>query len=243
MRSAATIQDSEDKVTRVAPKKLQASSLYSFQPITPAQEKVWAEYKKGQNLFLHGIAGTGKTFVAIYLAMQEILSRESEYQRVVVVRSCVPVRDIGFMPGTKEEKELVYQLPYEAIMKEIFVPNGTPIMDKLKDQKLYEFVSTSFLRGVTLHRTIVIFDEVQNATMQELDTAMTRLGDDCKIIFCGDFRQSDLQKQNDREGLHKFMQITRSMDEISHVEFHIEDIVRSSLVKSYITTKTRLGLT
>jgi phosphate starvation-inducible PhoH-like protein len=174
--------------------------------------------------------------------MNEILSRESVYDRVIVVRSAVPSREQGFLPGELEEKEHVYQLPYEAIFKEIFPPNGTPIMEKLKDQKLYSFTSTSYLRGMTFHKAIIIVDEVQNMDFHELCTVITRLGDDCKVIFCGDFRQSDLHKQAEREGLHNFMRILDKMEEFSHVEFKVEDIVRSGLVKSFIQTQVRLGL-
>lgn len=242
-RAAVLVKSAnEDKIPSVTPKKLQLASLHKFQPLTPAQEKLWDEYKKGQNLLLHGVAGTGKSFCAVYLAMQEILSRESDYEKVIIVRSAVPARDVGFLPGELDEKEYVYQLPYEAIFKEIFIPNGTPIMEKLKDQKLYNFTSTSYLRGLTFHKAIIIVDEIQNMNFHELCTVMTRLGNDCKVIFCGDFRQSDLHKQSEREGLHNFMRILDKMKEFSHVEFRMEDIVRSGLVKSFIETQVRLGL-
>ena len=242
-RSAVLIKSAnEDRIPSSVIKKLQPNSLKKIDPLTPAQGKVWEEYKRGQNLLLHGVPGSGKTFCALYLAMSEVLSRESEYDKIIVVRSAVPSRNQGFLPGEIEEKEHVYQLPYEAIFKEVFIPNGTPIMEKLVDQRLYQFTSTSYLRGMTFRKAILVVDEIQNMDFGELVTTITRLGSDCKIIFCGDFRQSDLHKQSDREGLHNFMKILFKMKEFSHVEFHVEDIVRSGLVKSFIETQVKMGL-
>ena len=229
----------EREIPSVVPKKIRYESLRTIDPITPAQEELFAEYNKDKHLFLSGLAGTGKSFCAIYLAMREILLRETKYQKVVVVRSTVPVRESGFLPGTVEEKELVYQLPYHAIFKELF--NGTEIVSKLVNQELYEFISTSYIRGITLNNCIVIVDEIQDLTFHEADSIITRIGSDCKIIFCGDRTQSDL-RGSEQDGMDKFMTIIDNMNCFSHIDFKEEDIVRSALVKSYIINKRRLGL-
>lgn len=232
----------EETIPNVVPKRINQTLLKKFDPLTPAQIQAFSSYKDGKNLVLHGSAGTGKTFISLYLAMKEVLSRESPYEKVVVVRSAVPTRDLGFMPGTKEEKEMVYELPYYAIFKEIFnnLP-GNGLVEKLKEQKLYEFISTSYVRGVTFHKSIIIVDEMENLVFHELDSVITRLGNDCKVIFCGDYKQSDLHKQSERDGLNKFIKILDSLYDFRHVEFTEEDIVRSSLVRDYIICKNKLG--
>lgn len=240
MGKAAAVLVSTNKA--IVPKRLTESALNTFSPLTPAQELMWKEYADGKNLLLHGVAGTGKTFISCYLAMKEILSRNSPYKKLVVVRSAVATRDLGALPGTLEEKESVYMRPYEAIFKEVFIPNGQPIMEKIAEHRLFEFMSTSYLRGLTFHNAIVIVDEMQNLNYHELCTVMTRLGDDCKIIFSGDFRQTDLLKPAEKEGLDKFIKILRNMGSFSMVNFKVEDIVRSGLVKEFITTQVRLGL-
>lgn len=243
MKSSLALACNDDIPSVVSTKKITQQLLKKFEAKTPAQVQAFAAYRDDKQLLLHGCVGTGKTFVATYLAMKQVLSRESPYRKVTVVRSAVPVRDLGFMPGTKEEKEGVYELPYHAIFKEIFHNiQGNGLIEKLKEQGLYEFISTSFIRGVTLRDTIVVVDECENMTFQELESTITRMGDNCRIIFCGDFAQSDLQKSSEREGLLKFMTILDKMYDFTHVEFHEEDIVRSSLVRDYIVTKNRLGI-
>lgn len=243
-KTAALRAFNDENIPSIVGKKIRYDSLRRFEPLTPAQEQVFTEYNKNKNLVLHGMPGTGKTFIAMYLAMKEILLRETNYEKIAVVRSTVPVRDIGFMPGTKEEKEAVYELPYKAIFDEIFYPmqgNGS-ITEKLKEQKLYEFISTSFIRGITLRNTIVIVDELENMEFAELDSILTRIGQNCKIIFCGDIHQSDLKKKSERDGVVQFMNILDHVSNFAHIEFNEEDIVRSELVKSYIIAKHRMGL-
>ena len=187
----------------------------------------------------HGSAGVGKTFLACYLGLREILSRETDFEKLVIVRSVTPVKDIGFLPGTAEEKIDVYQQPYRAIFAELFPRIDSPT-EKLTEQGLYEFIPTSFIRGVTLHKSIIIMDEFSSANYHESDSVITRLGEDCKIIFCGDVTQTDLQKRDDVLGVNKFMNILKHVPEFRTVEFTAEDIVRSTLVKNYILAKQRI---
>jgi len=243
MRSNLARASNDDIPVVVSTKRISQQLLKRIDPLTNSQIMTFSYYKDEKNLALMGSAGTGKTFIALYLAMKEVLSRESVYNKVMVVRSCVPVRDIGFMPGSKQEKEEIYELPYQAIFKEIFHPiPGNGLMEKLREQKLYEFISTSYIRGITLHDTIVIVDEFESMTFHELDSIITRMGNNCKIIFCGDFKQTDLQKFGDKEGAFKFINILRNMYDFKLVEFTRDDIVRSDLVKSYIIEKEKLDL-
>ena len=222
------------------------SDLVKVEPITDNQKIVFESYKKGQNQFLFGCAGTGKTFISLYLAFQEVLKNETPYDKVVVVRSLIPTREIGFLPGDEEDKAALYQVPYQNMVQFMFKqPNEqafSMLYDRLKQQGSFYFLSTSFLRGLTFDNSIIIVDECQNLNFHELDTIVTRVGQDSKIIFCGDFMQTDLSKVNEKNGLHDFLRILEEMEEFNCVEFNIGDIVRSGFVRNYLIQKTKLGM-
>lgn len=185
---------------------------------------------------LHGVAGTGKTFIAMYKALEEVLDRGNPFNRVTVIRSAVQARDMGHLPGDKDEKMDVYLQPYKQICHELFKRKDA--WQRLEEQGHVEFLATSFIRGVTFNQSIIVVDEIQNMTFEELDTIITRVGKDSKIIFCGDYRQTDLKKKDDKSGILKFFDICGKMKEFTRIEFNIEDIVRSSMVKQYIIAKT-----
>ena len=221
--------------------------LLPNEPLTDTQRLVFEEYGKGKNIFSYGCAGTGKTYVALYLALKDVLDEYSPYQKVYIVRSLVATREIGFLPGTHEDKADIYQIPYKNMVKYMFeMPDDNSfemLYENLKAQETISFWSTSFLRGTTLDNSIVIVDECQNLNFHELDSIITRCGQDTKIIFCGDARQSDLQKSNERTGIIDFMKILQNMPEdFAMIEYGIEDIVRSGLVKNYLISKLNLGL-
>jgi len=227
-------------------KDIRIDNMVSVSPVTDNQKKAFQDYKLGKNLFLYGAAGTGKTFVSLYLALQEVLRNETKYDTVYIVRSAVPTREIGFLPGDEEDKTALFQVPYQNMVKFMFEqPNEQAfsiLYDRLKNQGSLMFLTTSFLRGITLDNAIIIVDECQNLTFHELDTIITRVGMDSKIMFCGDFFQSDLQRTSDKDGLKHFMSILRGMDSFSNIEFTIGDIVRSGMVKEYLISKIKLGL-
>jgi|TARA_A100001234_G_scaffold87163_1_gene76900 predicted ribonuclease YlaK len=227
-------------------KPINSSYLLPIEPLTDNQRVMFEEYGKGQNIYAYGCAGTGKTFVALYLALRDVLDENSPYDKVYIVRSLVATREIGFLPGTHEDKASLYQIPYKNMVKYMFeMPDDNSfemLYENLKAQETVSFWSTSFLRGTTLDNAIVIIDECQNLNFHELDSIMTRCGQDTKIMFCGDARQSDLQKSNERTGIVDFQRILQDMSEFSLVEYNIEDIVRSGLVKSYLISKINLGL-
>ena len=221
--------------------------LVTVEPIGDTQKKVFAAWEKDKNLFLSGCAGTGKTFVLLYLALKSILNKETPYSKVVLVRSLLPSRDIGYLPGTMEEKSDLYQDPYRILVRYLFeMPTDqdfSSLYDRLVSQGTIEFYSTSFLRGSTFDGSIIIVDEASNMYFQELDTIMTRVGQNSKICFAGDMAQSDLRKHNgDREGYHNFQAILEDMDEFEVFEFGIGDIVRSGLVRSYLIQKDKMGI-
>jgi len=227
-------------------KPINSSYLLPVEPLTDNQRVMFDEYGKGQNIFAYGAAGTGKTFVALYLALRDVLNEDSPYEKVYIVRSLVATREIGFLPGTHEDKASLYQIPYKNMVKYMFeMPDDASfemLYENLKAQETVSFWSTSFLRGTTLDNSIVIIDECQNLNFHELDSIMTRCGQDTKIMFCGDARQSDLQKAQERTGILDFQKILENMKEFSMIEYGIEDIVRSGLVKSYLISKMNLGL-
>ena len=227
-------------------KEINHNSLVTIKPITDNQKEVFATWKKGANQFLFGAAGTGKTFISLYLALQDVFDLKSKYERVVLVRSLIPTREIGFLPGDEEDKAALYQVPYQNMVQFMFeMPNEqafNSLYDKLKSQGSLFFLSTSFLRGLTFDNSIIIVDEFQNLNFHELDTIVTRVGHDSKIVFCGDFDQTDLTKTSERNGLHDFMRILEEMDEFNLTEFEIGDIVRSGFVRNYLVNKIKLGI-
>jgi phosphate starvation-inducible PhoH-like protein len=213
--------------------------LRHIRPLTVNQQRVWDAYNDGANLMLHGYAGTGKTFLSCYLALNEILTQET-YKKVVIIRSVVPSRDMGFLPGTEKQKAEVYEQPYQEICDDLFGRGDGYRILKLKN--MVEFTTTSFLRGMTFNDSIIIVDECENMTFSEIDTVMTRIGVNSKIIFSGDYRQTDLHKPHEKSGIRELMAITNRMPSFDHIEFNIDDIVRSGVVKEYIIQKTEMGL-
>ena len=227
-------------------KEVSTQSLISIKPITDNQKDVFTTWKSGKNQFLFGAAGTGKTFVSLYLALQDVLDLKKPYDKVILVRSLIPTREIGFLPGDEEDKSALYQVPYQNMVRFMFeMPNEQSfnmLYDKLKSQGTLFFLSTSFLRGLTFDNAIILVDECQNLNFHELDTIITRVGQDSKILFCGDFEQTDLQKTNEKNVLHNFLRILQEMDEFNCTEFTIGDIVRSGFVRSYLINKIKLGM-
>ncbi len=220
-------------------KKVRIDDLLTFSPITPNQEKTFKAYKEGNHLLLHGIAGTGKTFMSLYLALEEVLDAGTVFDDVFIVRSAVTTRDIGFLPGDEQEKVSIYEAPYRAICRELFGMKDA--YDSLKQQNNVKFMSTSFIRGITINNAVLIVDECQNLNFHELDSIITRVGKNSKVIFCGDYTQTDLTRENDRNGIQKFMKILNEIPSFTTVEFEIEDIVRSDFLKDYIIKKYKLG--
>ena len=227
-------------------KEITYSQLNQIKPVTDSQKLVFDTWKKGQNQFLFGCAGTGKTFISLYLGLSEVLRNETPYDKVIMVRSLIPTREIGFLPGDEEDKAALYQVPYSNMMQFMFEqPNEQAfesLYNRIKAQGSYYFLSTSFLRGLTFDNSIIIVDECQNLNFHELDTIITRVGQDSKIVFCGDFSQTDLTRTNERNGLMDFLQILQEMEEFNCVEFNIGDIVRSGFVRNYLIQKTKLGM-
>jgi len=227
-------------------KPFNSDMMIPIEPLTDNQKKLFESYKEGKNIYSYGVAGTGKTFVLLYHALKEVLDPITPYNRVVIVRSLVSTREIGFLPGDHEDKATLYQIPYKNMVKYMFelsTDNDFEMLwGNLKTQESVKFWSTSFVRGTTLDDCVIIVDECQNLNFHELDSIITRVGENCKIHFCGDAAQTDLVKTNEKNGILDFMKILSSMPEFESIEFGIEDIVRSGLVKSYIPNKLALGI-
>ena len=220
--------------------KLRLEDMEEVQPVTDNQRKAVEAYDSGDSLVLAGSAGTGKTFIALSLALEDVLDKEVPYDKVVIVRSIVPTRDIGYLPGDEEEKKDAYTSPYRSICAELF--QNADAWTKLKTAGTVQFMSTSFIRGLTISNAIIVLDEMQNLTFHELDSIITRVGDNCKFIMCGDYYQSDFTKETDKTGILKFLSIIEQLRNFTVVEFGWEDIVRSDFVRDYIMTKEMLKL-
>ena len=227
-------------------KPISNTYLLDIEPITDNQKKLFDSYSEGKHLVAYGTAGTGKTFISLYNAISDILDESTPYEKIYLVRSLVSTREIGFLPGDHEDKADIYQIPYKNMVKYMFqMPSDSDfdmLYGNLKAQDSIKFWSTSFIRGTTLDNAIIIVDEFQNLNFHELDSIITRVGENSKIIFCGDASQTDLVKTNDRNGIHDFLNILRKMPSFDIIEFGIDDIVRSGLVKEYIIAKLEVGL-
>ena len=220
--------------------------LVEMKGVTKNQLEVFKQYAEGKNLFLYGPAGTGKTFVVLYNAIKEVLDPKTNYNCIYIVRSLMPTRSLAFMPGDEQDKSSLYQVPYDNMLQLMFKLSSKEQFDmmyeELKKQENVAFLSTSFLRGITLDNAIVLVDECQNLNFHELDTIMTRVGQESKIMFSGDFDQTDLREDDEKAGLGQFIKIINEMKEFYSCEFDIGDIVRSGLVRSYIIQKYNTGL-
>ena len=226
---------------------IQSNQLLDIKPVGDTQKKVFESWGKDKNLFLTGSAGTGKTFILLHFALKAVLEKGTPYEKVVLVRSLLPSRDIGFLPGTLDEKTNLYQDPYRILIRYLFeMPTEQEferLYDRLIAQGSLEFYTTSFLRGQTFDRSIIIVDESSNMIFQELDTIMTRVGQHSRICFAGDMAQSDLRKTNgDRNGFYNFQAILDHMEEFETFNFGIGDIIRSGLVRSYLIAKTNIAI-
>ena len=208
--------------------------LKDIEPLTHNQAKTFNLWEEGQNLLLVGTAGTGKSFLSAYLGMKSILESKDQ-NKLVIVRSVVPTRDMGFLPGSNKEKSKVYEAPYYSIFSELF--GRSDAYDYLKNKNLVEFMTTSFVRGITINDSVILVDELQNMTPSELHSIMTRIGKNCRVIFAGDIKQNDLNIKREQSGFKDFFKVIDKMRDFGIVEFMRDDIVRSELVKSYIIAR------
>jgi len=220
--------------------QVRLDDLLEYEPITKNQEVTYAAWEEDYNLVLTGSAGTGKTFMGMYLGLEQVLDPDSAQDRLVIIRSMVPTRDMGFLPGTKEEKEDAFTSPYKNIAAELFGDNNS--WNRALSTKKIQFESTSFIRGLTLDYSVILVDEMQNLSFHELDSVITRVGKGSRIIFAGDYLQSDFTRSDDRNGIMKFLTIVEQLKKFEIVNFGWEDIVRSDFVRDYIMTKEMLGI-
>jgi predicted ribonuclease YlaK len=227
---------SKKSTNRVSALHFELKKIY---PMTENQKKVFDLYNEGKNLVVYGSAGSGKSFLSLYLGLKEMLD-EAAFSKIVILRSAVATRDLGFLPGTEREKISVYEAPYRSIINELF--GRADAYDIMKQKDIIEFESSSFLRGLTYANCLIFVDEIQNMTLHEISTIVTRLGENSKIIFAGDVRQSDLNERKENSGVKDLISIATIMPEFSLVEFTVDDIVRSDIVKSFLIAKEKLNL-
>ena len=227
-------------------KPINLDLIKKIEPLTPNQEVFFDQYDENKNLVAYGCAGTGKTFITLYRALLDVLDPKTPYDKIYIVRSLVATREIGFLPGDHEDKSFLYQIPYKHMVKYMFQMADDAAFEmlysNLKAQGTIDFWSTSFIRGTTFDNSILIVDEFQNLNFHELDSIITRVGENSKIMFCGDASQTDLTKANERTGIVDFMNILRNMASFGIIEFNADDICRSGLVKEYIIAKLELGM-
>lgn len=245
-KSREDIIDNSEHTTKHQPVsnglKIKLDHMQTFEALTENQQKFFDAYKQGDYFIgLYGSPGVGKTFLALYRGLEEVLDRTNPFKQVVVVRSAVQTRDQGFVPGTLDEKMEIYETPYKEICETLF--KRPDAWDRLKEQGYARFISTTAIRGISIDDAIIVVDESQSMTFHELSSVISRVGHRSKIIFIGDLKQNDLLKSKyDVSGLKEFLQVAGSMKEYTQISFTPDDIVRSSLVKSWIVACDKLGL-
>jgi len=227
-------------------KPINSDLLLDIQPLTDNQQKLFDYYDEGKNIFAHGVPGSGKTFILLYKALKEVLNERSPYEKIYIVRSLVQTREIGFMPGREEDKKSLFEIPYKNMVKYMFqLPTDDDfemLYGNLKAQETISFWCTSFIRGVTLDNCIIIVDEAQNCSGHECFSVISRCGMDTKIMFAGDVEQSDLVKLSEKNGIIDFLRIIDVMPSFEKIEFGVDDIIRSPLVKEFVIAKHSLNL-
>jgi len=214
--------------------------LRNIKPKTDNQARMFEEYMQGQHVCVHGVSGTGKSFIGIYLALNDMLSPHTDTDNIIIVRSAVSTRDLGFLPGTIEEKAAAYEVPYAGMFHECL--GRISSYQDLKDSGKLQFLTSSFVRGATWDNAIVVVDECQNMNWEELDGIITRLGVNSRIILCGDIdHQLDL-KRGEKSGFRDAIRVVSDMPVFSTIEFTVDDIVRSDFVKQWIIARIKAGL-
>jgi phosphate starvation-inducible protein PhoH len=208
--------------------------LKCIKPLNVAQEAMFHSYFQGNNIIAHGSAGTGKTMISLFLALNDIINKKNGSCKILIIRSIVSSRSIGFLPGSIDEKIEPYETPYKDIVNDLL--GKYDAYDTMKSYGLIEFMPTSFVRGLTWDNTIVIIDEFQNMNFHELNSIVTRLGENSRILACGDSYQNDLHLERfDQSGFHKFIDVARRSGTFDDILFTKDDIVRSGFVKKWIT--------
>ena len=227
------VLNSEEIVTVKKQKESNQLILQPVKPKTANQKKIFEAYDENKNLFIHGIAGSGKSYLALYLGLESVLNKE--FKQMVIVRSAVPSRKQGFLPGSPEEKDEIYELPYYGLCSQLF--NKQDAYKLLKGREQLKFISTSYLRGMTLDNSIIFVDEVQNMNFQEISTIMTRIGDNCNMILAGDEDQNDLESSHEDSCIKELHSIIDKMPSFKKIEMGVEDICRNDIVREWILAR------
>lgn len=216
--------------------------MKQIKPMTANQSKLFDSYQQGKNILAVGSAGTGKTYISLYLALKDVMARNN-YKEIIIIRSSVQSREQGHMPGGEKEKMSYFEAPYIDIVNDLFERGDA--YQLMKQKHMIRFMSTSFIRGLTFDNALIIVDECQNMRWDEIRTIMTRVGEDSRIIFCGDTKQDDLASSKNKMDVSGLRQFKRVVDKMASncfdtIEFNVDDIVRSGLVKEFIIAEEML---
>lgn len=218
-----------EKVVKTIAVKDHLALVEKVVPMNETQRQMIFAFSQGLNIVAYGSAGTGKSYVGCALALEKLFKRQSE--KIVIVRSAVSSRSLGFLPGNLDEKADPYKAPYKQIINRL-CGNGTA-WDILIKKEMIEFITSSYVRGITIDNATVIVDEFQNCNQNEAMSILTRVGENCQVILLGDTKQTDLKK--DESCFDWVMSVAQRMPRwFDLVHFYPKDIVRSGFCKDLI---------
>lgn len=196
--------------------------------LTESQKTYYDLLTNNQIVLCSGPAGVGKSYISMKAAVDLLMDPENSYEKLVIVRPAVEAEEkLGSLPGNVEEKLDPYIFPSYYLLNKII---GKEAREKLKESEIIEVFALAYMRGMNIDNTILIFEEAQNATPNQMKLLLTRIGYNSKFFISGDLEQTDRYKDKKQSGLWDALQRFKSVDDVGVFEFGDNDVVRNPLI-------------